>query len=98
MIRDLLGRWGPAPGAAWKHLLYTTGSRVAAFNINANFTPAISLRELILLMSTHNLPEDAELVTEHESCLVWRSSTLGRLLGNEYADGFVEEAMTSTPN
>jgi len=41
-------------------------------------------------MSTHNLPDDAEVVTEHASCIVWRSATLGRLLGSEYAEGFVE--------
>jgi hypothetical protein len=74
------------------HVMYKIGSRVAAFNIKANFTPAMSAHELILLMSIHILPEDAELVTEHESCVVWRSPTLGRLLGNEYAEGFVEEA------
>jgi hypothetical protein len=72
--------------------VYKIGNRVAAFSINANFTPAMSAHELILLMSSHNLPEDAELVTEHESCIVWRSPTLGRLLGNEYVEGFVEEA------
>ncbi len=85
---------GPDPpaGVAWMHVLYKIGSRVAAFNINANFTPAMSAHELILLMSIHNLPEDAEPVTEHSSCIVWRSPTLGRLLGNEYAEGFVEEA------
>ncbi|MGA8352866.1 MAG: hypothetical protein WB698_01695 [Solirubrobacteraceae bacterium] len=85
---------GPDPplGVAWMHVMYKIGSRVAAFNINANFTPAISAHELIFLMSIHNLPEDAELVTEHESCVVWRSPTLGRLLGNEYAEGFVEES------
>lgn len=82
----------PPPGVAWMHVMYKIGSRVAAFNINANFTPAMSAHELILLMSIHNLPEDAELVTEHTSCIVWRSPTLGRLLGNEYAEGFVEEA------
>lgn len=85
---------GPDPpsGVAWMHIMYKIGSRVAAFNINANFTPAMSAHELILLMSIHNLPEDAELVTEHVSCIVWRSPTLRRLLGNEYAEGFVEEA------
>ncbi len=83
---------GPPPGVAWMHVMYKIGSRVAAFNINANFTPAMTAHELILLMSIHNLPEDAELVMEHESCVVWRSPTLGRLLGNEYAEGFVEEA------
>jgi hypothetical protein len=82
----------PPPGIAWMHVMYKIGSRVAAFNINANFTPAMSAHELILLMSIHNLPEDAEMVTEHESCIVWRSPTLGRLLGSEYAEGFVEEA------
>jgi hypothetical protein len=82
----------PPPGVAWMHVLYKVGSRVAAFNINANFTPAMSAHELILLMSMHNLPEDAAVVTERESCIVWQSPTLGRLLGNEYAEGFVEEA------
>jgi hypothetical protein len=82
----------PPPGVAWMHVMYKSGSRVAAFNINANFTPAMSARELILLMSIHNLPDDAEPVTEHASCIVWRSPTLGRLLGNEYAEGFVEDA------
>lgn len=82
----------PPPGVAWMHVMYKIGGLVAAFNVNANFTTAMSAHELILLMSIHNLPEDAELVTEHESCIVWRSPTLGRLLGNEYAEGFVEEA------
>lgn len=82
----------PPAGVAWMHVMYKIGSRVAAFNINANFTPPWSAHELILLMSTHNLPEDAEVVMEHESCIVWRSPTLGRLLGSEYAEGFVEEA------
>lgn len=82
----------PPPGVAWMHVMYKIGSRVAAFNINANFTPAMSPHELILLMSIHNLPEDSTLVTEHESCIVWRSPMLGRLLGNEFAEGFVEEA------
>jgi hypothetical protein len=80
----------PPPGIAWMHVMYKIGIRIAAFNINANFTPAMSAHELIVLMSIHNLPEDAELVTEHESCIVWRSPTLGRVLGNEYAEGFVE--------
>ena len=82
----------PPAGVAWMHVMYKIGSRVAAFNINANFTPPWSAHELILFMSTHNLPEDAEVVMEHESCIVWRSPTLGRLLGSEYAEGFVEEA------
>jgi hypothetical protein len=81
----------PPPGVSWMHVLYKIGGRVAAFNINANFIPAWSPHELILFMSIHNLPEDAEVVTEHEFCIVWRSPTLGSLLGNEYAEGFVEE-------
>jgi hypothetical protein len=60
-------------------------------NDREQLSPAMSARELILFMSIHNLPEDTEMVTEHESCIVWRSPTLGRLLGNEYAEGFVEE-------
>ncbi len=44
----------PPPGVAWMHVMYKIGSRVAAFNINANFTPAMSAHELILLMSIHN--------------------------------------------
>jgi hypothetical protein len=85
---------GPDPpaGVAWMHVMYKIGSRVAAFNINANFTPAWTARELILFMSAHNLPDDAQIETEHESCIVWRSPTLGRLLGNEYAEGFVAPA------
>lgn len=80
----------PPPGVAWYHVLFTIGGRVAAFNIDANFKPAWSAHELITLMAAHNLPEDAQIVTEHESCIVWRSPTLGRLLGNEDAEGFVE--------
>ncbi len=85
---------GPDPpaGVAWYHVLYKDGDRVAAFNINANFSPPMSPHELITLMAAHNLPDDAEVVTEHESCILWRSPTLGRLLGSEYAEGFVEPA------
>ncbi len=81
----------PPVGVAWWHVMYTLGGdRVAAFNINVNFDPVPSTHELISLMSVHNLPDDAHVITEHASCIVWRSPTLGRLLGSEYAEGFVE--------
>ena len=75
---------------AWYHVLYKDGNRVAAFNINANFSPPMGAHELIFLMAAHNLPDDAHVIAEHNTCIVWQSQTLRQLLGNEDAEGFVE--------
>jgi hypothetical protein len=72
-----------------------SAGRVTAYEVNIHASPPFSDRERIVLLSGVSLPNNAEIVRETTTCLDWRSPTLRRLIGTEYAQGSTESGTES---
>jgi len=91
-----LGKPSPNPpaGTTWYTILSTNSAgRVTAFRMEENDEPALEARERVGTLAGNLLPPRAtETSLNGEECIVWRSATLKRLIGEEYA------AATTTPD
>lgn len=84
---------GAPAGLAWYTVTQTDAKRrVIAYQIGENAVPAMDSRTRLSLGAGIYLPTDAtETQLNSDTCLVYKSSTLRRLIGYEYA------ALTATP-
>jgi hypothetical protein len=84
----------PPAGNTWYTILSTdSAGRVTAYQMEENDEPALEPRERVGTLGGTSLPSDArETNLNGVECIVWRSATLKRLIGDEYA------AATTSPN
>jgi hypothetical protein len=84
----------PPPGSTWYTILSTDSTgRVTGFRMEDNDEPPLQARERVGSLAGNILPSDArETNLNGEECIVWRSATLKRLIGQEYA------AATTSPD
>jgi hypothetical protein len=77
----------PPPGTSWYTILSTNSAgRVTAFRMEENDEPTLEARERVGSLAGNILPSDASQTSLNgEECIVWRSATLKRLIGDEYA-------------
>jgi hypothetical protein len=79
----------PTPGIA----VYTvdatnSAGRVTAYEVEIPATPPFTNRERVVLLDGIDLPADAVGTNLNtNTCIVWRSATLKKLIGFEYAQG-----------
>jgi hypothetical protein len=74
----------PSLGQAFIDIDRTRGGRVIAYHIEVNAKNHWTNRERIALLGGINLPVDAtETNLNGNTCIVWRSATLKRLMGNQ---------------
>lgn len=86
------GKSPPPLGVAYYTVDSTSAGRVVAFHVEINARPRFSSRERVVLLGGINLPLDATITSINKNtCIVWRSKTLMRLIGIAYAAG------TTTP-
>jgi hypothetical protein len=86
------GSGTPYVGDAYYHVVATRNGRVIAYSVVSNFKPPAGERDRITLLGGIDLPEDAvETNLNSNTCLVWRSRQLSKLIGMQYA------AATTTP-
>lgn len=79
------GPAGPSPGAAFYTVTAIAGGCVTAFAVQDSTTPALTARDLLILVSHPYLPADAKPVANTRNCEVWKSSILRRATGRPYA-------------
>ena len=77
----------PPLGAAYYTIDQTRKGRVIAFHVEINATPRFANFERLALLAGIDLPLDAREVIRHNTCHVWRSATLKRMIGMAYAVG-----------
>ncbi len=77
----------PPAGNTWYTVLSTdSAGRVTAFRMEENDEPALEPRERVGFLGGNILPPGARQTNLNgEECIVWRSPTLKRLVGMEYA-------------
>ena len=76
----------PGLGIAYYHVDATLHGRVIAYDVTTNFKPPAGERDRITLLGGVDLPIDAtETNLNSNTCLVWHSRTLGKLIGMSYA-------------
>ena len=82
------GKSPPPLGLAYYTVDRIRAGRVVAFHVEINARPRFSNRERVTLLAGINLPVDArETSINRNTCIVWRSATLKRLIGVAYAAG-----------
>jgi hypothetical protein len=82
------GTSSPPLGVAYYRVDRKRNGRVIAYEVQINAQPPFSARERLALLGGINLPADAtETNLNRTHCIVWRSRTLGSLIGMEYAAG-----------
>jgi hypothetical protein len=91
------GSGTPPLGVAYYHVDQTRGGRVIAYHVQINAKPPFSNRERIAgLLDGINLPLDARTTRiNRNTCIVWRSATLKRLIGMAYAAGTTQTGTTT---
>jgi hypothetical protein len=84
-------------GINWFTILSTNHQgRVTAFRMNENDEPPEESRERISFARNSELPSDAEIIEPNtETCIVWRSGILRKLIGDEYAAASTIEGSAS---
>jgi hypothetical protein len=84
-------------GLDWFTILVTNAQgRVTAFRMDENAEPPEESRERISFARGSDLPSDAEIVEPNtDTCIVWRSPTLRKLVGEQYAVATTVEGETS---
>src|SRR5579884_3940899 len=87
------GPGAPGLGLAYYHVVSTKHGRVTAYSVVENVKPRDSTRDRMSLTEGINLPADAVATSlNNNTCEVWRSRKLGKLIGMQYA------AATSSPH
>jgi hypothetical protein len=82
------GKLPPPLGVAYYAIDRAHGGRVVDYDVITNFRPRPSSRERIALLAGVNLPADAtETRINSDTCVVWQSATLKKLIGMRYAAG-----------
>ena len=90
------GAGTPPLGLAYYKVDRTRGGRVIAFHVTIHASPPYSSRERIVLLAGINLPADAtETNLNGNTCIVWHSATLKRLIGMAYAAGTTRPGTTT---
>ncbi len=88
---------GAPPGLAW-YVVSSTDSRgrVIGYEMFETARPAMGDRERVALVAGIMLPDDATQTNlNSDTCAVWRSRTLRRLIGTPYARGTTTTGDTS---
>ena len=81
------GSSAPPVGVAYYKVIATKAGRVTAFRVETNFRPRAGNFQRLMLLGGVNLPADARPNQVSGTCMVWRSKTLKKLIGMEYAVG-----------
>jgi len=90
------GPGAPGLGSAYYKVDKTLHGRVVAYHVTTNFRPRASNRDRIVLLGGIDLPIDAaEANLNSNTCLVWHSNTLKRLIGMAYAAATTRSGTTT---
>jgi hypothetical protein len=81
------GQSPPSLGTTNATVIATRAGRVTQWRLDTNFRPRPSNFERLVLLDGINLPRDARGTQRSSTCMVWRSRTLKKLIGMEYAVG-----------
>jgi hypothetical protein len=81
------GHSPPFLGTTNATVIATRAGRVTQWRLETNFRPRPSNLERLILLDGINLPRDARGTRRSSTCMVWRSRTLKKLIGMEYAVG-----------
>ena len=81
------GHSPPFLGTTNATVIATRAGRVTQWRLETNFRPRPSNFERLVLLDGINLPRDARGTRRSSTCMVWRSRTLKKLIGMEYAVG-----------
>lgn len=77
-------------GLAYVEIKATKHGCVSEYTITESTTPTQSSRELLSLVAGINLPDDAQVLANQNSCEIWSSVSLKQATGEPYAIGYVE--------
>jgi hypothetical protein len=76
----------PPLGVAYYSVMRTSKGRVVAYQVEINAQPPDSSRERLALTGGTGLPADAtQTQLNNNTCIVWKSKTLFKLIGMAYA-------------
>jgi hypothetical protein len=90
------GKSPPRLGVAYYTVDRIRAGRVVAFHVEINAKPRFSNRERVTLLAGINLPIDAtETSINRNTCIVWRSAKLKKLIGMAYAAGTTRSGTTT---